>query len=94
MLRCATWENKGLFICCFENSAPCSILHRAARRGPEAQPASCAVDTGYFLRVKQPERGADHSRPYSAGLRMCRIYTSAKHPPPPSLLWLSKRIMG
>ena len=31
--------------------------------GPEAHPASCTMDTGSFLGVKRPGRGADHPPP-------------------------------
>jgi hypothetical protein len=31
--------------------------------GPGAHPASCTMDTGYFLGVKRPGHGADHPPP-------------------------------
>jgi hypothetical protein len=34
--------------------------------GSEAQPASCTMGTGSFLRVKRPGRGVDHPPPSSA----------------------------
>jgi hypothetical protein len=44
--------------------------------GPGAHPASCTVGTGYFLGVKRPERGADHTPPYSAKVENESSYTA------------------
>jgi hypothetical protein len=46
------------------------IEHRWCQTGPKDHPASCTVGTGYFLGVKRPKRGADHSPPSSVGLRI------------------------
>ena len=43
---------------------------RWCQTSPEDHPASCTVGTGYFLGVKRPKRGADHSPPSSVGLRI------------------------
>jgi len=46
------------------------IEPRWCQIGPEDHPASCTVGTGYFLGVKQPKHGSDHSPPSSVGLRI------------------------
>jgi hypothetical protein len=37
--------------------------------GPGGHPASCAIDTGSFPGVKQPDRGVDHPPPSSAKVK-------------------------
>jgi hypothetical protein len=42
---------------------------RWMQNGPEAHPASYAMDTGYFPGVKRPELGLDHPFPPSAEVK-------------------------
>jgi hypothetical protein len=39
------------------------------QNGPGAHPASYTMDTGYFLGVMRPRRGADHPPPSSAEVK-------------------------
>ena len=60
----------------------------AVQAGPEAHPASCTMGTGYFLRAKRPEQGADHP-PYSS-VRLRMVWRCTSDFP----LCLSRKIMG
>ena len=44
-------------------------IFRTLQTGPGAHPASCTMGTGSFRAVKRPERGVDHSSPYSAEVK-------------------------
>jgi len=41
-------------------------LYATVQNGPEAHPASNTMDTDFFLGVKRPGRGVDHSPPSNA----------------------------
>jgi len=48
--------------------------------GPGAHPASYTMGTGYFPRVKQPDRRGDHPTPHSAEVKG-RVETYTFTPP-------------